>query len=1330
MIHSNRSIFNGISMPELIKDETLKSMFESTAKKFPTKTALHFLDKTLTYTELDSLANNIALQLKAQQIERGNRVCILMPRGYLLHASILAVVKIGACYVPMDYDFPDDRVQAIIDESEAILCITDKLISIDIKVFDPSKIKLEEVEDNFEGPLVSDDAYILYTSGSTGKPKGIPITHGQICHLIRSEQFILQISHSDRVYQGFSVSFDMWCEETWIAYFVGAELFISDSILSKSFDDLSEMLREWKITVLHAVPTLLSYLDTNIPTLRIVNAGGEACSEGIKNKWAKLPIRFFNSYGPTETTVSATFAEQKSDDIIHIGKPLPNYNLAIVNEKLEAVLMGEKGELVISGYGVSNGYLNRPELTKEKFLEKPSELSELLGNRIYKSGDLASMNDQGQIIIHGRIDDQVKIRGYRIELGDIEEHMLQFNGLKNAAVTMYQDDANQVLLIGYFEKDKEHSTISVIDLTNFLKTQIPSYMVPDYIFEIEKFPQLASGKINRKALSPPETFKNNFANETALNPSAGNLEKIEFAIKNVFKIGSINPNQDFFTDYGGHSLLAANLVSQLRSQDILSSASIKDIYQHRPLGKLIEFWESKLETQDSQPKEKEKIFTKVSQTKFVLAGIIQLLLLVLIFGLFSAQFYIPYLGYYFVQIEFEQHDLALVTAFAMFFIVPPLITMITILLKWVVVGKFKEGKYELWGNYYLRWWFVKRLNSIVATNLLNGTTLYSAFLRKLGVQIPNSSILSNIYIGAEDLLEIGENVSVSAHVVFNNAVVENGQLILSKIIIHDNVNIGSASVVAGNTIIYENSELQDLSFLNEGQTIPPNSIFGGSPATFIRSKTKDEIIEKVPKRLKFKYNIIFMMLLVLIPFFILIPLWPIIYLLNEFDNAAGDYEFYYLVFSPAMGLIYICIYITEIVLIGRWLQKSIKPGNYSLYSVTYLKKWLYDQIMDLSLGIIHPLFATLYAPYLYKALRAKIGKNTEISTASNVSHHLLEIGEGAFIADAVILGEAEFKNNILTVGKTKIGNQTFIGNSALIPQGYEIGNNVLIGVLSIPPENQDISKDSGKDWFGSPAIELPKRQESEKFEIGLTWNPSKMRKFMRALIEFVRITIPQSIVLALSSLFIAFSHDLVFEETALLSVIKFPLYYLFFIGFPAFFFTVFLKWVLVGKYKAQSHPLWSLPVWLSEMVTSIYEALAIPFFLEYFKGTPFLPFFMKFYGVKMGKRVYLDTADFTEFDLVSIGNYSALNFESGPQTHLFEDRVMKMGPIIIGDFCNVGARSIVLYNTEINDKVDIKSLSLVMKGETLSEGSSWIGSPIISYSPKIHKYNSNEPRIN
>jgi non-ribosomal peptide synthetase-like protein len=1323
MFNSNRSILNGISIPELIKDETLKSMFELTAEKFASKIAINFLDKSLTYCELDLLSNNIASKLKEHSVKRGDKVCILMPRGYMLHAAILGVVKIGACYVPMDYDFPNDRVHSIIDESDAILCITDKLISTHIQTFDPSNIELKQIENNFEGPLVNDYAYILYTSGSTGKPKGIPITHGQICHLIRSEQSVLGINQNDKVYQGFSVSFDMWCEETWIAYFVGAELFISDSILSKSFDDLSEMLKKWEITVLHAVPTLLGYLDTDISTLRIVNAGGEACSEGIKNKWTKLPIRFFNSYGPTETTVSATFAELKFADNIHIGSPLPNYNLAIVKDKFEPVLIGEKGELVISGYGVSNGYLKRPELTQEKFLEKPSELSDLNGDRIYRSGDLASINEQGQIIIHGRIDDQVKIRGYRIELGDIEEHILRFDGIKNAAVTLFTDSSNQVLLIGYFEKNKNHPKISVTELTEFLKTQIPSYMIPDHFFEIDNFPQLPSGKVNRKALIPPEIFRNKASSPSALDSSAGNFKKIEFVIKNVFKIDTLDTNLDFFNDYGGHSLLAANLVSQLRSENIVNAASIKDIYQHRPIGKLIQFWEDKLNSQNDQAKESEKINIKVSGTKYFLAGMIQSILLVLIFGLFSAQFYIPYLGYYFVQIEYEQHDLALITAFAMFFIVPPIITIFTVLLKWIVIGKFKEGNYDLWGSYYLRWWFVKRLNSIVATNVLNGTTLYSSFLRKLGVKIPNSSILSNIYIGAEDLVEIGENVSVSAHVVFNNAVVENGQLKLSKIKIHDNVNIGSASVIAGNTVINKNSELQDLSYLDENQIIPENSIFGGSPATFIRTKIEEDVIEKTPKNVKLRYNIIFMLLLIFIPFLILIPLWPIIYLLNEFDNAAGDYEFYYLVFSPVMGLIYICIYILEVIVVGRWLQKSIKPGNYSLYSVTYLKKWLYDQIMDLSLGIIHPLFATIYAPYFYKSLRAKIGKNTEISTASNVSHHLLEIGEGAFIADAVILGEAEFKNNILTIGTTQIGNQTFIGNSALIPQGYEIGNNVLIGVLSIPPENKDLSKHSGKDWFGSPAIELPKRQESDKFGMELTWNPSKLRKFTRAMIEFIRIIIPQSIVLALSSLFIAYSHDLLFEDSILLSVIKFPLYYLLFIGFPAFLFTVILKWVLVGKYKSVSHPLWSLPVWLSEMVTSIYEALAIPFFLEYLKGTPFLPFFMKFYGVKMGKRVFLDTADFTEFDLVSIGSHSALNFESGPQTHLFEDRVMKMGLIKIGEHCNIGARSIILYNTELKDQVDIKALSLVMKSEKLSENSTWIGSPIIAHTSRIHKNN-------
>jgi non-ribosomal peptide synthetase-like protein len=452
-------------------------------------------------------------------------------------------------------------------------------------------------------------------------------------------------------------------------------------------------------------------------------------------------------------------------------------------------------------------------------------------------------------------------------------------------------------------------------------------------------------------------------------------------------------------------------------------------------------------------------------------------------------------------------------------------------------------------------------------------------------------------------------------------------------------------------------------------------------------------------------------LIFLIPVIVIVPLIPTIVGLHYLDENADWYSFYYLSTTPVFSFFYIILFISEVVLLTRVLKKGIKVGTHSVYSRTYIKKWFSDQLFALLLLVIKPIFATLYINKIYRLLGAKVGKNTEISNASNVSHHLLEIGDESFIADVAVIGESDIRDQKLILKKTIIGNKIFIGNSAVIPQGLNLGNNKLIGVLSIPPSQKKLDE-LETDWFGSPAIQLPKREINSKYPDTLTFNPSRLRKFIRGLIEFIRILIPQSLILCFSILFLAYAHDLVTKENILIVFLFFPIYYIWFVALPAFTVTLILKWLIVGKYRKAELPMWTLQVWLTEAVTSLYESLAIPYFLDFLQGTIFLPFFLKLLGVKIGKKVFLDTTDFTEFDLVSIGDYASLNHDSGPQTHLFEDRIMKMGPVNIESNVTIGAGTIILYDSIIARKTNIESLSLVMKGDRVPANSNWEGIPI------------------
>lgn len=1311
-ITPQKSIVTGIERPDLLLEETLVDLFQQSADKYPLNTALIFQDLQLSYAILDNWTNAIAADLVKMGIGRGSYVGVWLSRGLPLHAAIIGIIKSGAAYVPVDSEMPSERVELVLKEVNAVACFSDRTLHTNALLLTVVPIPKSTITiPSYTMPTPDDDAYVLYTSGTTGTPKGIPITHRQICHLVRAEQSIFDIKATDKVYQGFSVSFDMWCEETWISYFAGATLWVADATTSKAIDELGAVLTKQQITVLHAVPSLLAIIDEDVASIRLVNAGGEACTTQVVNKWSKHGRAFYNSYGPTETTVTATIIALQPGEPITIGNPLPNYNLAVIDENKNILPHGERGELVISGPGVSNGYINLPEQTLKKFIPKPLLWEDMPGDRIYLTGDAAIINNDGSIDFLGRFDDQIKLRGYRIELGEIEVRLQALENITAAAVAVRKGDDGNEHLIGYVLT--EHNTeINDNELRAELAKILPPYMVPEAIVRLNEMPRMPSGKINRKALPLPAFLDaiNNDNPSLTIDINAPLETRLLAVLQKSFPGKQINLSKDFFTDLGGHSLLAAGFVSRLRKEGGVPYASLKDIYIHRPLQQLANIWRE-IPASTASPK---AIFNSIPQWRFFLCGVAQTISLFFVFGLFTIEVLGPYVSYYYYSEEYDNKLCGILAALVFYCLIPIVFTSLVATLKWLIIGKIKEGDYPLWGSYYFRWWLVKSLQRLLPSQFINGTPLYPFFLRLFGARIAEDAQLSNITIGAEDLITIGSDASLSSQVVLNNAFVEDGLLKLRSIHIGAHAYIGSSAVIAGNTTIEDYGELEDLSYLKEGGIIKSGEVWYGSPAQLKETKKiadlpKPAAISVVKKGW---YRLVFFFMLFVFPVFILIPLLPTIIAINALDNAAADYDFSYIIAVPILATLYILLFAVETVVFTRLLNINIKPGKYSIYSFRYVRKWLSDQFMTLSLIVMHPIFATVYVGQYFRLLGAKVGKNTEISTASSVTHALLEIGDDAFVADAVTLGEADVRAQQLILNTTVIEHNSFVGNSALIPQGYHLPPNMLIGVLSTPPSLEQLQTTQSADWFGSPAIALPRRQESIPFPKNLTISPSFKRKLARGSIEFIRIILPETVIICCSIFFIAYGHDLLVNRPFWEVILLLPLYYLIFMGIPALLVTALLKWLFIRKYKAEQRPMWTDKVWRSEAITSTYEALSVPFLLDFLRGTFWLPAALRLLGTSFGKRVWMNTTDITEFDVVSIGTDTALNEDSGPQTHLFEDRVMKVGKIQIGERCAIGARSIILYDTNIGNDVKIDALSLIMKGETLSANTSWIGSPV------------------
>ena len=647
-----KSILTGVVRSDFLLEETLVDLFQQTCDKYPTKTALIFQDTQLSYHDLQNWSNAIAADLVQKGIGNGCYVGVWLPRGLALHAVILGIVKAGAAYVPIDNDMPAERVSIVLKEVHASAYFTTNYLEASCTILPVVPLPINGAKTpNINVAIPDGDAYVLYTSGSTGIPKGIPITHRKICHLVRAEQSVFDIKATDRVYQGFSVSFDMWCEETWISYFVGATLWVADNTTSKAIDELSDVLSAQKITVLHAVPSLLAVIDDIIPSIRIVNAGGEACTSLVVNKWAKKGVAFYNSYGPTETTVSATIAALQPGDRITIGEPLPNYAIAVVDEMQQLLPRGERGELIISGAGVSNGYVNLTEQTAKKFLPKPPGLKSMPGNTIYLTGDAAIINEDGSVDFLGRFDDQIKLRGYRIELGEIEVKLQAFPNITAVAVAVKKDLIGNEHLIGYL-LPASGITIDEYAIRVALAKTLPTYMVPEAIVLLKEIPRMPSGKINRKQLPEPDFFNHIVADgQEIIDINAPLDNRMVAALKKTFPGKEIHLSQDFFTDLGGHSLLAAGFVSRLRQEGGVPNASLKDIYIHRPLQALADVWQatSQNKTAIKPP------FNPIAKWRYYGCWAAQTISLFLVFSLFAVEVFGPYFSYYFFSEEYENY---------------------------------------------------------------------------------------------------------------------------------------------------------------------------------------------------------------------------------------------------------------------------------------------------------------------------------------------------------------------------------------------------------------------------------------------------------------------------------------------------------------------------------------------------------------------------------------------------------------------------------------------------------------------------------------------------
>ena len=569
------------------QDKTLVDLFEEQVNKTPDNIALVFEEQSLTYQELNQKANQLAHFLHQNyQIKPDTLIGICIERSLDMAIALLAVLKAGAAYVPIDSNYPEERIKYILENSKISLLLTQSFINDKLSgffsEFSGQLINLDRL--NFESfpchnlalqSKPNDLAYVIYTSGSTGQPKGVMVEHKGLCNLALVEIETFDVHPSSRVLQFASFSFDAFIWEVLMAWGGGATLYLGNKDNLMPGLPLVERLRDDAITHITLPPSALAVLPwENLPSLQTIIVAGEACSPELVKKWSQ-GRNFFNGYGPTEGSVCATIAKYTSfEEKITIGRPIPNVQVYILDSHLQPVSIGVPGELHIGGAGLARGYLDRPDLTAEKFIEV-----NLLGKieRIYKTGDLAKWQNDGNIEFLGRIDHQIKLRGFRIELGEIEAVLLKHPAIKEVIVNLHKTENNQQLVA--------YVTGELIDdlsqqLKQHLKTHLPDYMIPSQIIRLDEFPLTPNGKIDRQALPLPD-HKLQSLYEAPRNNIEQQLTEIWSLIVECEKI-SIHDN---FFDLGGHSILAIKLLNEIQ-KSFNQELSLTSLFQHPTIAQL------------------------------------------------------------------------------------------------------------------------------------------------------------------------------------------------------------------------------------------------------------------------------------------------------------------------------------------------------------------------------------------------------------------------------------------------------------------------------------------------------------------------------------------------------------------------------------------------------------------------------------------------------------------------------------------------------------------------------------------------------------------------
>ncbi len=1255
-------------------DRTLLDIFAATVKTGGDRPAIEAPDGRLTYAGLADAAEELAGRLRRQGVGPGDRVGVQAPSGTAeLYVAILGALRAGAAYVPVDADDPAARAHQIFEEAKVCAVVG---AGLELTWRAPTGGRSGR-------PGPEDDAWVIFTSGSTGTPKGVAVTHRAAAAFIDAESRLWHVRPEDRVLAGLSVAFDASCEEMWLAWGHGAALIPAPRQLVRSGMELGPWLAERGVTVISTVPTLAAiWDDAALHGVRLLILGGEACPDPLA--WRLAANReVWNTYGPTEATVVSTATRLRPGQPVTIGEPLPGWETAVIDDQDELVAPGEPGELVIGGVGLGR-YLDEA-LDRRRFAPLPA----LGWARAYRTGDIVRRTATGLEYV-GRRDHQVKIAGRRIELGEIDAQLAAVPGVRAACTLVRETAAGNRLLVGYTSGAAEPKAIRAA-----LTQRMPASLVP-LIVHLAELPVATSGKVNRSALPwppPPGTTGGDAPAGTALTGTEAWLgERWREQLGPV----AITADSDFFA-LGGSSLAAAKLTSDLRER--YPALAVADIYNHRRLGELARRLDSLGGRRDAAP-------AAVAGDRRTW-GASQLLGALMVLASAAPQWVLGILafdrimpGHFGPQVGWGW----LIAGWVLFS--SPLARPLVMLpARRLLLGDLRPGRYPRNSWLASRLWFVERLAESFRSDVFAGTPWAARFARYAGHAVGVGANLATLP-PSTGLVTIGEGATIEGDVDLHGWYIDGNELVVGAITVEAGARIGGRTLLMPGSHVGAGAEVEAGSVVSG--SVPAGERWGGSPARRI-GRAGERWPAEPPSaggrpclwKTMFLGGFLFRSLLALIS---AVP--SVLLLLAVSDHRhPGSETLTLLRLSPALAALFVISEALVVAVGTRLVSGLIKPGWQPAFGATGWAMWFTDGLLDASRSTLFPVYATVYTRWWLRLAGLRVGRRAEVSTAAGLNH-LSSFGETSFATDDVAFLHGRARHGWLYVAPISVGDRSFLGNGAILEADTHVGDESLIGLLTTAPANGG----DGTSWLGMPALELPRQRQCA--DPALTTQPSRRRIAARAATELVRILLPTSVSVALAALMFD-GLDRAAATGLWLMLVLAPLAPIA-AGTLATAVTIAVKWILMGRYQPGNHPLWSFFVWRDEIVNSCQEMLAGAMLLNAALGTPLMPIYLRAMGARVGRDVWCETLNITEFDVVEIADGAVANRYSVIETHLFHDRVMQVGAGRLGRGATLGPYSTMLPDTEIGDGCAVGGRSIVMRGERLPAHTRWHGAPVIA----------------